>query len=165
MKKSKQRRVDTTGPLHVRAFDITSWSPISVNGLIADINEDMSQGHAIPFFAVVFFPETVLNVSFVNYDPDQHKPHVTAHLINLIRKGANRILIVSEVWFLGNDLSREWHGVMVQDSTPLTSVGHFAPFEGRKLGEWKSGKTKGGNYSDLFEKAWMVPGSSSSVDQ
>lgn len=139
---------------------------IELSDLALDVNvlrdlaaQQVSSGNHVPFVAYVTGPEINREICFLNYDAERHKPVVVEYFKELIRQGVERIVVVSEVWFLDDDHNREWHGVLINDSTPLSDIGHCAPFEGRdRLGKWQTGPAVGsGNLMNLFERAWIAP--------
>jgi len=59
--------------------------------------------------------------------------------MELIRRGADRIVTVSEIWFKDDDGVATWEGVMVMEATPAGETLHIASFEGRNtLGLWET---------------------------
>lgn len=154
----KMRIEEATEGLILRVIELSD-PPIDVCALRDQASEQVSQGNHVPFVAYVTGPEINREICFVNYDAQRHKPVVVEYLMELIRQGVEQILVVSEVWFLDDDKNREWHGVLINDSTPLSDICHCAPFEGRdQLGKWQTGPAVGsGNLMNLFERAWIAP--------
>jgi hypothetical protein len=154
----KMRIEEATEGLILRVVE-RSDPPIDVLALRDQAAEQVSQGNHVPFVAYVSGPEINREICFVNYDAEGHKPIVAEYFMKLIRQGVERIVVVSEVWFLDDDHNREWHGVLVNESTALSDNGHCARFEGRnRLGEWQTGPAEGlGNLMNLFEQAWVAP--------
>lgn len=157
-KNPKMRIEEAADGLILRVIELSDPA-LEVPELRDYAEECVSQGHNVPFVAYVTGPEINREICFTNYDPNKHKPVVARYFMELIRQGVERILVVSEVWFLDDDKNREWHGVLINDSTPLSDIAHCAPFEGRnRLGEWQTGPAVGpGNFTNLFERAWIAP--------
>ena len=159
----KQKKCDTSKgevfkEMRLLVTDRLDAPPIEVSDLINQVEGAVSEGLAIPLVAFVSGSGINRQIEFMNYDPNHHKLVLPEFFMQLIRDGAERIVIATEVWFLGDNRNREWHGVMINETTPLSDIGHVAPFEGRKLGEWKSGSATGfGNLTNLFDRAWRVP--------
>lgn len=154
----KMRIKEAREGLILRVIELSDL-PIDVCALRDLAAEQVSRGNHVPFVAYVTGPEINREICFVNYDAERHKPVVAEYYMELIRQGVERILVVSEVWFLDDDHNRAWHGVLINESSPLSDLGHCAPFEGRnRLGEWQTGPAEGtGNFMNLFERAWIAP--------
>lgn len=157
-KNQKVRIEEAADGLILRVVELSDPA-LAVPELRDYAEECVSQGHHVPFVACVTAPQMHREICFTNYDSDKHKPVVAEYFMELIRQGVERIVVVSEVWFLDDDNNREWHGVLINESTPLSDIGHCAQFEGRdRLGKWQTGPAKGsGNLMNLFERAWIAP--------
>lgn len=108
----------------------------------------------LPFLAMVTGPDMHLHVHFHAYDADKHRGLVARLLMELIREGADHIILLSEVWLRGQEVT-DWHGVAVQDCTEDGDIMHLAEFEGKhSVGPWKELEmTSEGNFCGLFEKS------------
>jgi len=108
-------------------------------------------------------PGINVELGFLSYNPERDQRAVADRLMEMIRQGADRIVIVSEVWIPGEDMAVESDGVLIYESTPLSEIGHLAQFEQRlRLGDWgpvpaRKSANQTGNLENLFERAWKVP--------
>ena len=138
-------------PIYDRGGD----PPVEVIDLIVEIEDRLARGEEIPYMAFVTGPRMNYRVEFNDYDAERHKPVVSAGLIALIREGAERIVIIAEVWIRDTEGVPDWHGVSVLESTALGDICYTAEFEGqRRVGDWLSGPVEeSGNLARLFERA------------
>jgi hypothetical protein len=128
---------------------------VTIESLKVEIEELVSKGQDIPYFAFVSGPGMNLRVEFNNYDAERHKPVAAEGLMELIRRGADRIVTISEIWFKNVEGVATWEGVLILEATKDDETLHTATFEGKtSLGPWETspaGPT--GNLAQLFERA------------
>ena len=127
---------------------------VTVDQLKRDVEEVIGSGSELPYLAFVSGPAMNLRVEFNNYDAEVHRGIVSHGLMELIRQGADHILVVAEVWFREEEIPT-WHGVMILDARPDGDTLYDAEFEGNAtLGPWEESRPEaGGNLSDLFRRA------------
>lgn len=138
-------------------YDRGDEPPVQVIDLIVEIEKLLSDGEDIPYMAFVTGPGMNYRVECNDYDADRHKPIVSEGLMEMIRRGADRIVVIAEVWFRNTDSMPDWHGVMIFEATASGDISYTADFEGRRrVGEWRSGSAgDSGNLARLFERARM----------
>lgn len=114
----------------------------------------IGSGADLPYQAFVSGPEMNFRVEFNDYDADVHRGIVPHALMEFIRRRADQILVVGEVWFREED-APTWHGVMILDARPDGDTLYEAEFEGKTtLGPWEESRPgPGGNLSELFQRA------------
>lgn len=127
---------------------------LTVDQLKRDVEEVIGNGGELPYLAFVSGPSMNLRVEFNDYDAEVHRGIVAHGLMELIRLGADHILVVAEVWFRTGDTPC-WHGVMILDARPDGDTLYEAEFEGKTtLGPWSESKPgEGGNLAEVFERA------------
>jgi hypothetical protein len=151
------------GELHKADCSIRTLFPIydrgdeplvTVDQLKRDVEEVIGNGVELPYLAFVSGPEMHFRVEFNDYDAELHRGIVAHGLTELIRRGADHILLVAEVWFREGEIP-DWHGVMILDARLDGDTTHFAEFEGKTaLGPWEESRPdEGGNLARLFERA------------
>jgi len=147
---TNSERLNTLFPIYDRGDEPL----VTVEQLKRDVKEVIESGDELPYMAFVSGPEMNLRVEFNDFDADTDREIVSLGLIELIRKGADQVLLVADVWFRGEESTR-WHGVMILEARPDGDTLHVAEFEGRTtLGPWEeSSPDDGGNLSRLFERA------------
>jgi hypothetical protein len=131
---------------------------VLVEDLKREIEEIVSDHQEIPYFAFVSGPEMNLRGEFNDYDADRHKPIVSAGLMSLIKRGANRIVIISEVWLNDDNDVPTSDGVMIIEATRDGDTMHIVACEGKdRLGDWSTESGgESGNLARLFAKAELV---------
>lgn len=114
----------------------------------------IGSGAHLPYQAFVSGPEMKFRVEFNDYDADVHRGIVPHALMEFIRRRADQILVVGEVWFREEDAPTR-HGVMILDARPDGDTLYEAEFEGKTtLKPWKANQPgPGGNLSELFKRA------------
>lgn len=148
----------------IRFTELSDAPPIKVSGLMDLLEGAVSLGQPIPYMAYVSGPGINRKLEFKGYDAKRHQRVVADALMEQIRCGANRIVIVSEVWIAGEDEGIECDGVLIFESTPMRESGQVARFEGKtRLGGWgpvpaDESANKPANLENLFDRAWKVPG-------
>lgn len=127
---------------------------VTVEQLKRDVEEVIGCGDDLPYLAFVSGPEMNLRVEFNDYDGDTDRGIVPIGLIELIRRGADQVLVIAEVWLRGEE-STACHGVMILKARPDGDTMHVAEFEGKTtLGPWEERlPVDSGNLSRLFERA------------
>lgn len=138
-------------------YDRGDEQPVQVIDLIVEIEGRLSDGEDIPYMAFVTGPGMNYRVEFNDYDADRHKTIVSEGLMELIRRGADRIVVIAEVWFRNSDGTPDRHGVMIFEATASGDISYTAEFEGQKrVGEWSAGSAgDSGSLERLFERARM----------
>lgn len=138
-------------------YDCGYEPPVQVIDLIVEIEQRLSDSEDIPFMAFVTGPGMNYRVEFNDYDAGRHETIVSEGLMELIRRGADRIVVIAEVWFRNSDGTPDWHGVMIFEATASGDISYTAEFEGQqRVAEWSSGSAgDSGNLERLFERARM----------
>ena len=129
--------------------------PVQVIDLIVEIERRLADGKDIPYMAFVTGTGMNYRVEFNNYDAERHKPVVSEGLMEVIRRGADRIVVISESWLRNADGTPNWHGVLIVEATASGDICYSAEFVGKnRVGEWTSGPAgDSGNLARLFERA------------
>lgn len=127
---------------------------VTVEQLKRDVEEVIGSGADLPYLAFVSGPEMNFRVEFNDYDAEAHRGIVPHALMEFIRRGADHILLVAEVWHREEEIPT-WHGVIILDARPDGDTLYEADFEGKTtLGPWKESRPgPGGNLSELFKRA------------
>ena len=131
---------------------------VTVEQLKRDVEEVIGSGADLPYLAFVSGPEMNIRVEFDDYDADVHRGIVPQALMEFIRRGADHIRVVGEVWLREEEVPT-WHGVMILDARPDGDTLYEAEFEGKTaLGPWEESQPgSGGNLSELFKRARHRP--------
>ena len=143
-----------TTKTHFPIYDRGDEPPVTVEQLKRDVEEVIGSGANLPYLAFVSGPEMNFRVEFNDYDADVHRGIVPQALMEFIRRGADQILVVGEVW-LREEETPTWHGVMILYVRPDGDTLYEAAFEGKTtLGSWEESRPQeGGNLSRMFERA------------
>lgn len=146
--KSTSRDLNKQFPI----YDMGDRPRLTVDQLKREVEQVIGSGGELPYLSFVTGPEMNLRVEFKDYDADTDQGIVSHGLMELIQRGADHILVVSEVWIRGEE-STDWHGVMILEARPDGDTMHVAEFEGRTaLGPWEESVPDDGNLSKLFER-------------
>ena len=147
---NNSERLKTLFPIYDRGDEPL----VTVEQLKRDVEGVIGRRDELPYLAFVSGPEMNLRVEFNDYDAASDRGIVPLGLIELIRQGADHVLVVGEIWIRSEE-STDWHGVMILEARPDGDTMHVAEFEGRTtLGLWKvSVPDDGGNLSRLFDRA------------
>lgn len=135
-------------------YDLGDEPLVTLGQLKRDVEEVIGNDGNLPYLAFVSGPGMNLRVEFNDYDAEVHRGIVAHGLMELIIRGADRILIVAETWLRVGEMPN-WHGVIIHDARPEGDTAHFAEFEGKTaLGPWKECQPAlGCNLTELFERA------------
>lgn len=141
---------------HFPIYDRGDEPLLTVEQLKRDVEEVVESGADLPYLAFVSGPEMNFRVEFNDYDADVHRGIVPHALMEFIRRGADHILIIGEVWHREEEIPT-WHGVIILEARPDGDTLYEADFEGKTtLGPWEvSQPGPGGNLSELFKRAKM----------
>lgn len=147
-----------TGPDHITKlfpmYERGDMPLVTVSNLKEEIEAMVANAEEIPYLAFVSGPGMNLRIEFDDYNPERHKPVVAMGLIGLIRMGATRIVVLSDVWLKEDNGVPAGDGMMILEATRDGETVHFARCEGEKrLGEWTSSTGGDGNLGRLFERA------------
>lgn len=147
-------KFDLSGPATFPIYDRGDEPLVTVEQLKRDVEEVIGSGADLPYLAFVSGPEMNFRVEFNDYDAEVHRGIVSHGLMELIRLGADHILLVAEVWHRKEEIPT-WHGVIILEARPDGDTLYEADFEGQTaLGPWEQSRPgPGGNLTELFERA------------
>jgi hypothetical protein len=125
--------------------------PPDVDGLKEQLAETVQSGQDIRFRVYATGPGLNVVSEIPDYDPAQDKRHIGRMLADFVQQGADRLVVVSDVWFRDQDGVATWDGVQIYESNRDGETAHLAPFEGKwSLGEWAGIRCPVGTLASTF---------------
>jgi hypothetical protein len=113
--------------------------PVVIDDLKAEVAGVIGSGQDVGCSAFASGPAMSVRLEVATLNPAKQKPLMVAALTALIRQGADRIVVVSEVWFKDDDGLPTWDGVMILESTQAGETLTYTTREGRAgLGAWET---------------------------